>query len=503
MGQNSDVSRGRQDDAGAPDEPPPRRYADELTTQHLPQVPDTQPSPVGGAPKITVTRAVALRSQQAAQTVTRKVVAASRADGASESGLTRLIWNQVLSFGADAMITVALAGTVFFSATQGQQKGNVLSYLLITMAPFAVMAPVIGPLLDRFQHGRRWALATSAFGRAVLAVLMAQHFTNLFLLFPLALGSLVLSKAYSVLRAAAAPRLVPADMTLVSANARLSLFGLAAAGVGGGFVAIVVKVTGSYPLGLWVAAAAFATTGYFALRLPKEVDSANPARRHPEEPRRPVQVRRVPPVARIRGWVGRGFGPLVITSIQGSSLLRWTAGFLTMFLAFYIEKTSHGTDAALSLGAIGLAAGTGNFLGTASGARLRLGHPQIVLVSCAAAAAVACVITAATFSLTTATGCMAICSAANSLGKLSLDAVIQRDVNETLRSSAFARSETFLQLAWVLGATIALLLPAGRGTLGMSVAATFLAVAVIVIVVRARASARTSYRNGGMAPGTV
>jgi membrane glycosyltransferase len=97
---------------------------------------------------------------------------------------------------------------------------------------------------------------------------------------------------------------------------------------------------------------------------------------------------------------------------------------------------------------------------------------------------------------------MAICSATNSLGKLSLDAVIQRDVAETLRSSAFARSETFLQLAWVVGAAVALLLPSGRGTLGMSVAGAVLAVTVIYIGLRARVGVRTARRRGP-APGNV
>ena len=441
-------------------------------------------------PKVTVTRAVATRSGQAAQMVARRVVAASRANGASESGLTQLIWNQVLSFGADAMVTVALAGTVFFSAAQSDQKGNVLSYLLITMAPFAIVAPVIGPVLDRFQHGRRWAMAASAFGRAVLAVLMAQNFTNLFLLFPLALGSLVLSKAYSVVRAAAAPRLVPPDMTLVTANARLSIFGLGAAVIGGGFIAAVVRVTGSYPLGLWLTAIAFAVTGYFALRLPAQVDSAAPARQHPEEPRRPAAQLKVPPIRRLRTWVSRGFDPQVITSMQGESALRWTAGFLTMFLAFYIEKTSHGFEAASSLGAVGAAVAVGNIIGTGSGARFSFGHPHVVVILCSAVNAVACGLTAISFNLETAIACMAVCSAANSLGKLSLDAVIQRDVNETLRSSAFARSETFLQLAWVVGAAVALLLPAQRGTLGLSVAAVFLIASVTFIVVRSRAGAQ-------------
>ncbi|MEW5532928.1 MFS transporter, partial [Streptomyces virginiae] len=40
------------------------------------------------------------------------------------------------------------------------------------------------------------------------------------------------------------------------------------------------------------------------------------------------------------------------------------------------------------------------------------------------------------------------------LAKLSLDAMIQRDVPEAVRTSAFARSETLLQVAWVLGGAI-------------------------------------------------
>ena len=194
------------------------------------------------------------------------MITASKANGAGESGLSHLIWNQVLSYGADAMVTVALAGTVFFGASAHAQRGNVLLYLLVTMAPFALIAPVIGPALDRFQHGRRWAMAASAIGRGVLALIMAGHPTNLLVLYPCALGSLVLSKAYSVIRAAAAPRLVPPGMTLVEANARLSIFGLASALVGGGLVATVIKVSGSYTAGLVVTAIGFAHLR--VLRLP-------------------------------------------------------------------------------------------------------------------------------------------------------------------------------------------------------------------------------------------
>ena len=71
--------------------------------------------------------------------------------------------------------------------------------------------------------GRRWALAGSSFGRAGLALFMAAHFDDL-LLYPAALGVLVLSKAHNVLRAAVVPRVLPPALTLTSANARLSVF---------------------------------------------------------------------------------------------------------------------------------------------------------------------------------------------------------------------------------------------------------------------------------------
>ncbi|MDQ2835928.1 MAG: MFS transporter [Actinomycetota bacterium] len=442
-----------------------------------------------GTGDLTVTRAVLARGTYFSKLVAHKVITASEADGARESGLTAMIWNQVMSYAADAMVTVALAGTVFFSAPSEAQRGNVMLYLLMTVAPFAVVAPVIGPALDRVQHGRRWVMAGTAIGRAVLAVVMALNFTDLLLLFPAALGSLVLSKAYAVIRSSAAPRLVPTNLTLVEANARLSLFGLVAAVVGGGVVGVAIKVTGSYPFGLWITAAAFAVTGYYAFRLPKIVDAlppvANPAgqaspRRDPVQPSRTLRVR-------FMDWTKRGFAPPVILALQGESSLRWLSGFLTLFLAFYIEAVSHGLQAVLSLGAMGAATGLGNFGGTAIGTRLKLARPDLIILFCTAAAAIACVVAALLFSLAVAIAAIFVCMLSNSLSKLSLDAIIQRDVAESLRSSAFGRSETFLQLAWVIGAAIALLLPAKNGTLGLAVAAVVLVGVAVMMALHERA----------------
>ena len=450
-----------------------------------------------GTGDLTVTRAVWARSRYFSKLVAHKVILASEADGARESGLTAMIWNQVMSYAADAMVTVALAGTVFFSATGDAQRGNVLLYLLMTMAPFAVVAPVIGPALDRVQHGRRIVMAGTAIGRGVLAVLMAMNFTDLYVLFPAALGSLVLSKAYSVIRSAAAPRLVPTALTLVEANARLSLFGLVAAIVGGGVVGAAIKVTGSYPLGLWITAAAFGVTAFYSFRLPKIVDALPPVAM-PDEP--PSRFAPPPPRAeqraggigvRLLNWARRGFAPGVISSLQGESALRWLSGFLTMFLAFHVEATAHGFQAVLDLGAVGAAAGIGNFAGNAIGTRLKLARPELIILASVAAAGVACLISSVFFVLVIAIIGMFVCMLSNSVSKLSLDAIIQRDVAESLRSSAFGRSETFLQLAWVLGAAIALLLPSKDGWLGFLVAAVVMLGVLAWMLVRQRATTRS------------
>jgi hypothetical protein len=454
-----------------------------------------------------LTRAALSNTNRAARVVTKKVIRASKADGAHEAGLTALIWNQVLSYGTDAMITVALAGTVFFGASTNAQRGNVLLYLLITMAPFAVVAPVIGPVLDRFQHGRRWTMAATAIGRGILALIMADHSSELLVLYPCALGSLVLSKAYGVLRAAAAPRLVPRDMTLTEANARLSIFGLGSTLVLGGFVGVVIKVTGSYSLGLVLSAIGFGACAFFAFRLPPQVDSSVTAEPHPGEAHRPALQRQVPPLERLRSWARRGYDAHLVTALQGESALRLLSGMLTIYLAFYVEGTAHGFKAAIELGAIVAAAGAGNFIGTAIGTKVKLQRPERAIAVSTVVAAVTCFVVALVFDSAFAVAGMLIAAVANALSKIALDALIQRDVPETLRSSAFARSETFLQLAWVIGAAIGVVLPSsstGDGPIGFWVATALVGAAAVVVTLRQRALAQEASRRAWAdAPGNL
>ena len=224
-----------------------------------------------GPKKLTVTRVAAFRSRELTTKGVQIFRRAATADGADRSGLTSLTYAVMGNYAVDAALAVALANTLFFAAATAESTGKVLLYLLITVAPFAVIAPLIGPALDRLQHGRRIALAASSFARAVLAIVMAVNFDS-WVLYPCALGMLVLSKSFGVLKAAVTPRVLPPDITLVKTNSRLTVFGLMAGGVAGALAAALSWAFGSAGALIFTAVLSV-VGGWLCLRIPAWVES--------------------------------------------------------------------------------------------------------------------------------------------------------------------------------------------------------------------------------------
>ena len=97
------------------------------------------------------------------------------AQGAGRTGLATLIEMTAVSGAGDAFVTIALAGTIFFSTSVDQARGKVVLFLIITIAPFAVLAPFIGPALDRIQQGRRFVLAGTMLARGLLCYAMSAN----------------------------------------------------------------------------------------------------------------------------------------------------------------------------------------------------------------------------------------------------------------------------------------------------------------------------------------
>ena len=122
---------------------------------------------------------------------------------------------------ADSFFAVSLAGSLFFNVSVGAARPRVIAYLLVTLAPFLLLAPVVGPLIDRFARTERVVAAATLLGRGILCLFVAGDIRNL-LLYPEVFAILVLDKAYSVTKSALVPRLVDDDSDLVAANSRLA-----------------------------------------------------------------------------------------------------------------------------------------------------------------------------------------------------------------------------------------------------------------------------------------
>ncbi|APU17671.1 arabinose efflux permease family protein [Actinoalloteichus sp. GBA129-24] len=399
-----------------------------------------------GPKKLTVTRVAMYRSRQLTGQAFQAFRRAAHADGADKSGLNRLTYAVMMNYAVDAAIAVALANTLFFSAATGESRGRVALYLLITVAPFALIAPVIGPALDRLQRGRRIALAMSFATRVTLLAMMAVNFDS-WLLYPAALGSMVMSKSFGVLKGAVTPRVLPSEITLVETNARLNIFGLAAGGVFGALASGLAAVFDSSGA-LWFAVLLAGAGTVLCLRIPAWVEVT--------EGEVPASLSAGPRKAR-----RQPMGPSVIVGLWGSGTARTLTGFLTFFAAFVVKaetEESAGVQVML-LGLIVGAAGLGNFVGNGVGARLRMGRPHQVIVVSVSAALATTVFAAIVPGILTAALVALVGSTASALAKISLDSVVQRETSEESRASAFGRSETILQLAWVFGGVLGLLLP--------------------------------------------
>jgi hypothetical protein len=194
------------------------------------------------------------------------------ASGAGRTGLGTLIELTAASGAADMFVTVALAGTIFFSASVDQARGKVVLFLIVTMAPFALLAPFIGPALDRMQQGRKYVLAGTLMARGLLCWGMSAAVGNTVTLLPAAFGILVLQKAYGVVKASVTPRLLPAEIPLVTANSRSGLMALAGSTAAAGVAAGVLKLAGPAWV-LRVGTLVYLAAMLIALRLPDQVDS--------------------------------------------------------------------------------------------------------------------------------------------------------------------------------------------------------------------------------------
>ncbi len=366
---------------------------------------------------------------------------------------------------SDALVAVALAGSLFFSIPTGEARGRVALYLLLTMAPFAIVAPIIGPTLDRLRSGPRWMVIATAAGRIVVCAFMVGDIDGL-LLFPEAFMFLVLSKTYQVAKSALVPSVVATDLELVEANSKLQLIaGLA------GFAAAVPGLALNEWVGpeatLLLAAVVSAVAVFAGVRLPNDT-----VEHEPEPPAASAELQRT--------------GIVLGGSAMG--VLRGIVGFVTFLLAF--DLRGGGEDGPIPVGlALGRAvrvaagfdpAGTGaaagapawhfgvviglSVVGGLVGAVFapvlrRMATEERMLQGSLLVTGIAALVAAGRGGLFGAAMLALAIAGASTAGKQAFDAIVQRDAPDAHRGSSFARFEARFQVIWVIGGFLPVIVP--------------------------------------------
>lgn len=352
------------------------------------------------------------------------------------------------SVGGDVFVTVALADSVFFSVEPGAARGKVLLYLLFTVAPFAVIAPVLGPALDRTRGGRRLVMVLSCAGRAVLALLMARNIDSL-LLYPLAFCFLVLARGQQIAKSAIVPHVIDDERELVRANSRLALIGVLAGLAGGLPAAAILKLAGG-DWALRVAFVVFVGAALLVLGVPKAGVVAPP---ETLEQRHLLHAQSI----RLAG--------------TAMSLVRFVVGFMTFFAAFLL-KSNH--EPAWMFGVVLLASGLGNGFGTIVAPLLRRRfREEWILAGSMLLPAVPLLFAARAYGRTALAFAAFAVAACAATARLAFDTILQRDAAEAARGRAFARFETRFQIVWVGGGLLAAVFPSW-GKAGVFLAALIL-----------------------------
>lgn len=431
-------------------------------------------------------RGVARGTGRASLYTVRQARRAADAEGAKQSGLNRLIHLHSTNAAGDTAVAISLAGTLFFAGATSEARSQVALFLGLTMLPFAIVAPLIGPFLDRFSHGRRWAIGSTFAIRAFLCWVLASAVASESALFyPAALGVLVSSKAYGVTRAAAVPRLLPQDVELVKANGRVSLAGIVGAGLSAP-IAGAIAVFGGEAWSLRFAFLVFVLGTVASIRLPDKVDSSAGEQsmsmrlEDPQQPQRPERPGRTSRTGR----TGTRIPGAVAFALRANCGPRFLSGFLTMFMAFLLrENPIDGWEdrPELLLGVVIGAAGLGNTLAILSASVLKQINPSVMVVVALLADGAAVLFAALFYGLIPLAVLGLTAGLSQSLAKLSLDSTIQAEVPPQVQASAFARSDTTLQLAWVIGGFVGIALPL-IPRLGLGVAVAVLAVWTFFVI---------------------
>lgn len=337
---------------------------------------------------------------------------------------------QGLAAAGDAFVSVSLAGSLFFNVSPNASREQVLLYLLITMAPLAVLSPLVGPAVDRFRGSQRYVASSFFVMRGVFCLLLAVTLLQV-AFYPIVLGLLIASKASGIVKQTLVQTLVDDPEELVATNARLARFSSITAAIGVGAAAAVFSSAGP-EWSLRGAAVLFAIAGGAVLF---------------------ARPRSMAPVTPDDVEYAETHLPTVVVSSIGMLAIRAAVGFFIFTLAFTLRRSS---EPAYIYGVAAAFYGLGAFLGHTATTVLRrwLREEQLIGLAIALPAVFTAVgmLGASIPLLMVISLCVGL---STTLGRNAFDGLLQRRAPEALLGRAGARYETRFQLAWVFGGVLA------------------------------------------------
>jgi hypothetical protein len=355
----------------------------------------------------------------------------------------------------DTAMAIALADSLFLSISPDAARTKVILFLAISMAPFAVVAPLVGPFIDRVRGGQRMVVIWVGILRASVLIGMASSLDSL-TLFPLAFAALILGKTYAIAKSAIVPTTVKDDAGLVEANSKLGQIAGITGFVVAGPIALLQLIDTRASLGLGVVA--FLAAALNAYRLPKVAVAPTPAGQLETE---------------------ELHSQAVVTAAIAMRVLRGVVGFMFFHLAFWLRREIAGTAwFGLAIALSGMATLGANFLGPLVRRRMR---EATMILSALIAVGVSGLAAAWYGELVGGIVLAAMVNAAAAIGRLAFDSTVQSGAPDANRARAFSRFETHNQMAWVLGGLIPVALsPSGRvgflvvGLVGVTGAVVFI-----------------------------
>jgi hypothetical protein len=367
----------------------------------------------------------------------------------------------------ETSMTLALADSLFLSISPDAARTKVILFLAVSMAPFAIVAPFVGPLVDRMRGGQRMVVLLVAILRALVLIGMMQSLDSL-TLFPLAFASLVLAKTYSIAKSSLVPTIVVGSEGLVEANSKLGQI----AGITGCVVVIPVGllqlVSSQAALGFGVVA--FIAAALNAYRLPKIVVATKPANALEKEELHSASV---------------------VAAANAMRVLRGIVGFMFFHLAFWLRREVAGTAwFGLAIGLSGLATLGANFVGPFLRKKMQV-HTMLLwsLIS----VGIVGIGSAWYGHITGGILLAAVVNAAAAIGRLAFEATVQSGAPDANRGRAFSRFETQNQMAWVAGGLVPVIFTPS-GWLGFAVVG-LIGVAGAIMYARSREMS-TGFRGG-------